>query len=230
MILREGRCSSRAASPSRTRRCVLSRYVHAVGVRTGPARAASRSSREYGSIPVVNMLTADHHPCQALADLQTLRERFGAHGRAEARLRGRRQQRRPLAGDRSARRAWSVAVATAAPDGYQLEPRGGRAAHRRSARGGRRARTRLHRRVGEHGRRGRRPTRAGPRSRPTASTTRCWPRRRPARSRCTACRPTRARRSPRPCCTASASASGTRRRTVATRRRRCSSFSSARVA
>jgi ornithine carbamoyltransferase len=26
---------------------------------------------------VINMLTADHHPCQALADLQTLRERFG---------------------------------------------------------------------------------------------------------------------------------------------------------
>jgi ornithine carbamoyltransferase len=26
---------------------------------------------------VINMLTHDHHPCQALADLQTLRERFG---------------------------------------------------------------------------------------------------------------------------------------------------------
>jgi ornithine carbamoyltransferase len=26
---------------------------------------------------VINMLTADHHPCQALADLMTLRERFG---------------------------------------------------------------------------------------------------------------------------------------------------------
>jgi len=32
---------------------------------------------EHASVPVVNMLTADHHPCQALADLQTLRERFG---------------------------------------------------------------------------------------------------------------------------------------------------------
>ena len=32
---------------------------------------------EHASVPVVNMLTDDHHPCQALADLLTLRERFG---------------------------------------------------------------------------------------------------------------------------------------------------------
>jgi ornithine carbamoyltransferase len=30
-----------------------------------------------GTIPVFNMLTAGHHPCQALADLLTLREAFG---------------------------------------------------------------------------------------------------------------------------------------------------------
>jgi len=29
-------------------------------------------------VPVINMLTPEHHPCQALADLQTLRERFGS--------------------------------------------------------------------------------------------------------------------------------------------------------
>ena len=28
-------------------------------------------------MPVINMLTAGHHPCQALADLLTLREAFG---------------------------------------------------------------------------------------------------------------------------------------------------------
>ncbi len=55
---------------------VLSRMVHAVGVRTGP-HAALEELAEHASIPVVNMLTRDHHPCQALADLVTLRERFG---------------------------------------------------------------------------------------------------------------------------------------------------------
>jgi ornithine carbamoyltransferase len=55
---------------------VLSRQVHAVGVRTGVHSTVEELAR-HGSIPVVNMLTADHHPCQALADLFTLRERFG---------------------------------------------------------------------------------------------------------------------------------------------------------
>src|ERR671935_170849 len=30
-----------------------------------------------GGVPVINMLTHEHHPCQALADLMTLLERFG---------------------------------------------------------------------------------------------------------------------------------------------------------
>ena len=55
---------------------MLSRFVHAVGVRTG-AHALVEELADYASIPVINMLTADHHPCQALADLQTIRERFG---------------------------------------------------------------------------------------------------------------------------------------------------------
>ena len=32
----------------------------------------------HAQVPVFNMLTALHHPCQALADLLTLREAFGA--------------------------------------------------------------------------------------------------------------------------------------------------------
>jgi ornithine carbamoyltransferase len=55
---------------------VLSRHVDAVGVRTGPDALLQELAAE-GSIPVFNMLTADHHPCQALADLLTLRETFG---------------------------------------------------------------------------------------------------------------------------------------------------------
>jgi ornithine carbamoyltransferase len=55
---------------------VLSRMVHAVGVRTGPHTAVEELA-QHASIPVVNMLTQDHHPCQVLADLVTLRECFG---------------------------------------------------------------------------------------------------------------------------------------------------------
>src|SRR4029078_11307504 len=34
----------------------------------------------HASVPVFNMLSRDHHPCQALADLVTVRERFGELG------------------------------------------------------------------------------------------------------------------------------------------------------
>src|SRR5947209_18094707 len=52
---------------------VLSRHVAAVAVRTGPDETLAELA-EHSSVPIVNMLTAGHHPCQALADLQTLRE------------------------------------------------------------------------------------------------------------------------------------------------------------
>jgi ornithine carbamoyltransferase len=56
---------------------VLSRYVDAIAVRTGP-HAVVEELAAHATVPVVNLLTRDHHPCQALADLATLRERFGA--------------------------------------------------------------------------------------------------------------------------------------------------------
>ena len=66
---------SRGESPRDTA-MVLSRFVHAIGIRTGE-HAPLEELAEYGSVPVINMLTRDHHPCQALADLLTLQERFG---------------------------------------------------------------------------------------------------------------------------------------------------------
>jgi ornithine carbamoyltransferase len=56
---------------------VLSRHVAAVGVRTGPDEML-RELAEHSAVPVINMLTELHHPCQALADLLTLREAYGS--------------------------------------------------------------------------------------------------------------------------------------------------------
>jgi ornithine carbamoyltransferase len=98
---------------------VLSRHVAAVGVRTGPDAMLDELA-VHSSIPVINMLTALHHPCQALADLVTLRE---AHGSLEG-------VRVAYVGDgnnvaRSLALLGTLAgvdVAVASPDGYALEP------------------------------------------------------------------------------------------------------------
>ncbi len=58
---------------------VFSRHVAALGIRTGPDAMLAELAR-YASIPVFNMLTTLHHPCQALADLMTVREAFGELG------------------------------------------------------------------------------------------------------------------------------------------------------
>ena len=55
---------------------VLSRHVAAIGLRTGPDALLDELAED-STVPVFNMLTAGHHPCQALADLMTLREAFG---------------------------------------------------------------------------------------------------------------------------------------------------------
>jgi ornithine carbamoyltransferase len=55
---------------------VLSRMVHGIAARTY-AHETVLELAEYASVPVVNALTEGEHPCQALADLLTLRERFG---------------------------------------------------------------------------------------------------------------------------------------------------------
>jgi ornithine carbamoyltransferase len=54
----------------------LSRYLDAIVIRTF-SHASVEELAEHASIPVINALTDDHHPCQALADVMTLREVFG---------------------------------------------------------------------------------------------------------------------------------------------------------
>jgi ornithine carbamoyltransferase len=54
----------------------LSRYVDALAVRTH-AHEELEAWAEWASIPVINALTAEEHPCQALADALTIRDRLG---------------------------------------------------------------------------------------------------------------------------------------------------------
>ncbi|MYD64392.1 MAG: ornithine carbamoyltransferase [Chloroflexi bacterium] len=59
---------------------VASRMAHGIAVRTF-AHETVEEFAEWASVPVINGLSEAEHPCQALADLLTLRERFGSlHG------------------------------------------------------------------------------------------------------------------------------------------------------
>ena len=55
---------------------VLSRYLDGIMIRTF-AQQEVEDLAKYGSIPIINGLTDFCHPCQVLADLQTVRERKG---------------------------------------------------------------------------------------------------------------------------------------------------------
>ena len=55
---------------------VLSRYLDAIMIRTF-AQSDVEELAAHASIPVINGLTDSAHPCQALADVMTIRERFG---------------------------------------------------------------------------------------------------------------------------------------------------------
>src|SRR5215210_8338533 len=54
----------------------LERFVDAIVVRTGPHEVAVELATQAG-VPVINGLTPREHPCQALADVFTMQQRFG---------------------------------------------------------------------------------------------------------------------------------------------------------
>lgn len=56
---------------------VLSRYLDGIMIRTFEQKEVEDLAK-YGSVPVINALTDYAHPCQVLADLQTIREFKGA--------------------------------------------------------------------------------------------------------------------------------------------------------
>jgi ornithine carbamoyltransferase len=98
---------------------VLSRHVAAIGIRTGPDALVAELA-QHASVPVINMLTADHHPCQALADLLTLREAFGSlDGLTVAYVGDGNNVARSLA---VLGALAGVTVRIASPPGYELEP------------------------------------------------------------------------------------------------------------
>ena len=108
---------SRGESVGDTAR-VLSRYVDAIVIRSGSHENVVALARA-AEVPVINALTPLHHPCQALADMLTLRERFGElAGLRLAYVGDGNNVARSLAiaGELS-----GVEVVVAAPSGYQLE-------------------------------------------------------------------------------------------------------------
>jgi N-acetylornithine carbamoyltransferase len=66
---------------------VLERYCVAIGVRTFAKMKDWQEERtdpilsafaKYASVPIINLESAMHHPCQSLADMMTIREKLGA--------------------------------------------------------------------------------------------------------------------------------------------------------
>ena len=77
MVLRANELQLTRGESLRDTALVFSRHVAAIGLRTGDD-ARLEALAEHATVPVVNMLSPQHHPCQALADLMTLREAFAS--------------------------------------------------------------------------------------------------------------------------------------------------------
>ena len=206
---------------------VLSRYVDGIMIRTFAQDDVEELAR-HASIPVINGLTDISHPCQALADVMTIRERLG-------RIEGVRVSY--LGDGNNVCASLMVACAklgapfvAASPEGYEVWPEAVELAReaggeveltndpREAARGADVLYTDVWTSMGQEEERERRLRDLAGFGIDESSST--W--RATTRSSCTASPPTTARRSPKACSTGPSRRSGTRRRTACTRRKPCS--------
>jgi ornithine carbamoyltransferase len=117
MVLRADELQLTRGESMRDTALVLSRHAAVIGLRTGDEDEVTALA-EHATVPVINMLSPQHHPCQALADLLTMREAFGAlEGRVVAYVGDGNNVARSLA---VLGALAGVEVRVAAPDGYQL--------------------------------------------------------------------------------------------------------------
>ena len=132
---------------------VLSSYVDAITIRTF-AQSDVEELAAAATVPVINALTDEHHPCQALADLLTIREHFGQLEGVRVAYLGDGNNVAHSLMEAGALAGMEVVVST--PYGYrphaEIEIATARNARARPVRGGPRRAGRLHRRLGLDGR------------------------------------------------------------------------------
>jgi ornithine carbamoyltransferase len=76
MVLRANELQLTRGESVRDTALVFSRHAALIGLRTGSEERLLELAA-HATVPVVNLLSPLHHPCQALADLMTMREAFG---------------------------------------------------------------------------------------------------------------------------------------------------------
>lgn len=113
---------------------VLGRFCAALGLRSFPAgtsweedkkELALTAFRKYSTVPVINLESASGHPCQALADLATIQERFAPKKKNFLLAWAPHVKALPMAVPNSAVEMASMAgmnVTIARPAGYDLDP------------------------------------------------------------------------------------------------------------
>jgi ornithine carbamoyltransferase len=98
---------------------VLSRYLDAIMIRTF-AQADVEELAAHASVPVINGLTDSTHPCQALADVMTIRERLGRFDGVRVAYVG--DGNNVLHSLAAACNRLGMSIVAATPEGYEPDP------------------------------------------------------------------------------------------------------------